>query len=255
MRIENSFIPVRGVGEKTERKLWREGITHWERFDRSAVGPTTADRIESYLEIAEDHLAKRDARFFAETFPTGEQWRLYENFADRACYFDIETTGLDASHAVVTTVSYHLDGETHTLVRGSDLTADRLRAAFGEADLLVSFNGKRFDQPFLEEEFGIQITTPHLDLMYPCSRLGLDGGLKSIERAIGIDRDRPDISGRDAVRLWREHERGRDGALETLIEYNREDAVNLQRLAEIVTSRLHEDVFEPEIGSTASGTD
>jgi uncharacterized protein YprB with RNaseH-like and TPR domain len=45
------------------------------------------------------------------------------------------------------------------------------------------------------------------------------------------------------VRLWREHEAGRDGALETLISYNREDTVNLQTLANEVTARLDQRVF------------
>jgi uncharacterized protein YprB with RNaseH-like and TPR domain len=80
--------------------------------------------------------------------------------------------------------------------------------------------------------------------MYPCKTLGLTGGLKRIEREIGLERERPDISGRDAVRLWHEHEAGVDGALETLVSYNREDAVNLETLADEVTGRLHETVFE-----------
>jgi len=58
--------------------------------------------------------------------------------------------------------------------------------------------------------------------MYPCKRIGLSGGLKPIEKEIGIERDRPDLSGRDAVRLWREYERGDDDALDTLVSYNRE---------------------------------
>ncbi|MGM0606314.1 MAG: ribonuclease H-like domain-containing protein [Halobacteriota archaeon] len=252
MRIENSFIPVRGVGERTERKLWRDGITHWNEFDRSVVGPTTGKRIEAFIEDARVRLEKRDARFFGDSFPSGERWRLYENFRDRTCFFDIETTGLDASRNVVTTVSYHLDGETNTLVRGDDLTADALRAAFDDAELLVSFNGIRFDQPFIEQCFDVQLDQPHLDLLYPCNRLGLTGGLKQIEGTIGIERDRPDISGRDAVRLWHEHERGRDGSLETLISYNREDAINLEVLADTVTTRLHEEVFESQCSDSAS---
>jgi uncharacterized protein YprB with RNaseH-like and TPR domain len=40
------------------------------------------------------------------------------------------------------------------------------------------------------------------------------------------------------VRLWREYQEGRDKSLETLIEYNREDVVNLERLAEIAYERL-----------------
>jgi uncharacterized protein YprB with RNaseH-like and TPR domain len=113
----------------------------------------------------------------------------------------------------------------------------------------VTFNGARFDVPFLETSFDLSLDHPHLDLMYPCKQLGLSGGLKQIEQDIGIERDRPDISGRDAVRLWREHERGKDGSLETLVSYNREDAVNLKDLSETVVDRLHADVFEPVAGT------
>ena len=247
MRIENSFIPVRGVGETTERKLWEAGVTHWDEFDGTVVGETTADRIEAFIDTARDRLAADDARYFDEQFPSSERWRLYENFRERACFFDIETTGLDQYSDRVTTVSLHQGGETTTLVRGDDLTADALRAAFADADLLVTFNGARFDVPFLETSFDLSLDHPHLDLLYTCRKLGLDGGLKQVEADVGIERDRPDISGEDAVRLWREHERGRDGALETLVSYNREDAVNLRALSETVVDRLHHEVFEPVV--------
>jgi len=243
MRIENSFIPVRGVGETTERRLWERGTTHWDDFDGSEVGPTTADRIAAFIEEARDRLADDDAPYFAERFPDPERWRLYENFRDDALCFDIETTGLDHERDVVTTVSFYRDGETTTLVRGDDLSAAALRERFADARLLCSFNGARFDVPFLETSFDLAIDAPHLDLMYPCRRLGLTGGLKAAERDLGIERDRPDISGRDAVRLWREHERGADGALDTLISYNREDARNLQTLADAVTRRLHDNAM------------
>ena len=107
----------------------------------------------------------------------------------------------------------------------------------------MTFNGKRFDVPFLEANFDVDLQRPHLDLMYTAKQIGLSGGLKQVEEDIGIERDRPDISGRDAVRLWREHRAGRDGALETLISYNREDTVNLQTLADEVTTRLDRQVF------------
>ncbi|MFB6309016.1 MAG: ribonuclease H-like domain-containing protein [Haloarculaceae archaeon] len=251
MRVENSFIGADGVGERTERRLWEAGITHWDEFERAGgvpdpVGPTQAERIERFVDQGRNRLADEDAAFFESAFPSGERWRLYESFCDRAAFFDIETTGLDHDRDRVTTVSVHRGGETETLVRGDDLTAERLRAVFEDAALLVTFNGKRFDVPFLETSFDVSLDHPHLDLMYTCRKLDLSGGLKQIERDIGIERDRPDISGRDAVRLWREHEQGRDGALETLISYNREDAENLRTLAERATSRLHDRVFVEE---------
>jgi len=243
MRVENSFIPVRGVGEATERRLWQDDITHWDDFHPSTVGRKTGERVESFIDEARPRLDAGDADFFRDAFPSGSHWRLYENFRDSACFFDIETTGLNHDRNKVTTVSFHRDGETTTLVRGDDLTAENVRAAFDAADLLVTFNGKRFDVPFLEASLGLDVDTAHLDLMYTCRKLGLSGGLKPIEQEIGIERDRPDISGRDAVRLWREHERGEDGSLETLISYNREDTVNLRTLADEATARLDSQTF------------
>ena len=253
MRIENSFIPVRGVGEKTERRLWRDGIVHWDDFSAGALGGKTGENVAAFIDEARTRLDAGDSSFFDGAFPSGERWRLYENFREGACFFDIETTGLRPGYSDVTTVSFHRDGDTTTLVRGDDLTRESVAAEFDHADLLVSFNGKRFDVPFLEDSFGLEADTAHLDLMYSCKKLGLSGGLKPIEREVGIDRDRPDISGRDAVRLWREHEAGRDGALETLVSYNREDAVNLRTLADEVTRRLHDDAFaELDVGVGAT---
>jgi uncharacterized protein YprB with RNaseH-like and TPR domain len=243
VRIENSFVPVRGVGEKTERRLWEAGITHWDDFEPSHVGEMQGETITDYIDRARDRLAAGDAAFFDRAFPSGSRWRLYENFRESACFFDIETTGLDARHSEVTTVSFHRADETTTLVRGADLTRATIRRELDAADLLVSFNGKRFDVPFLERSFDLDITQPHLDAMYPCRKLDLTGGLTAIERAVGIERDRPDISGRDAVRLWHAYERGDDDALATLVSYNRADTVNLKTLLDIVSRRLHDSVF------------
>jgi hypothetical protein len=249
VRVENSFIPVEGVGETTERRLWRAGVTTWGEFhpevDVRSVGPTTAERIERFVDEARTHLASDDTGFFADCLPSGETWRLYEDYRDRACFFDIETTGLSEHRDRVTTVSFHQGGETETLVRGRDLNAEILRKRFADAPLIVTYNGRQFDVPFLETAFDLSIDTPHLDLISPCRRVGLTGGLSAVEHELGIGRDRPDISGRDAVRLWRRYERRGDrGALEDLVEYNREDTVNMLTVADAVTERLHREVFE-----------
>lgn len=157
-------------------------------------------------------------------------------------FFDIETTGLNQTNDVVTCVSAHRGGDTETLVRGDDLTRANVRELL-DAPLLVSFNGASFDVPFLEASFDLALDAPHLDLMYPCKRVGLSGGLKAIEPEVGIERDRPDISGRDAVRLWHEHERGVDGSLETLVSYNREDTVNLRTVADRTVERLDRELL------------
>ena len=245
MRAENSFIPVSGVGEVTERKLWQSGVRTWDDFDGEVPGPAAAEDIWSFIDRASERLDAGDTDFFASAFPSGEQWRFYENFRESACFLDIETTGLSERRDDVTVVSLHRAGSTTTLVRDRGLTAEALADEFADAGLLVTYNGKRFDVPFLEASFDLEIGLPHLDLIYPCRRLDLTGGLKQVEQTVGIDRDRPDLSGRDAVRLWHEYERGGEEALETLVSYNRDDTANLERLVDVVTDRLHEHVFEP----------
>jgi uncharacterized protein YprB with RNaseH-like and TPR domain len=260
MRVENTFVGADGVGEATERRLWRAGATHWDAFDPDLLGPKRGERVRQYVSMARTHRDRGDARFFAETLPDGALWRCYENFRDRTCFLDIETTGLDADRHVVTCVTCHRGGETTTLVRptGDDvldavpvgdapLTADRLRSAIAGSALVSTFNGARFDLPFLESALGVSIDHPHLDLMYPCRRADLTGGLKAIESDLGIDRSADDLDGSDAVRLWREHEAGDERALETLVDYNRADTVNMETVADRVTDRLHERVFEAAI--------
>jgi len=242
VRLRNTYIGVDGVGETTERRLWADGARTWSAFDRTLCGPTTADRIESFIETARPRLDDGDSAFFDRHLPSAERWRLYEDFRESACFFDIETTGLDRHRDRVTCVSAHRAGDTETLVRGDDLNRANLERLL-DAPLLVSFNGARFDAPFLEASFDLTVEAPHLDVMYPCRRVGLTGGLKAIEPAVGVDRDRPDISGEDAVRLWRDHERGVDGALETLVAYNREDAVNLRTVADAAVDRLDRDLL------------
>jgi len=240
VHVENTFLGAQQVGEQTERRLWEQGATHWEAFDRSyrGIGSRRAECIERYIDRGRAALDSGDIAFFGERFPSRERWRLYDSFRQRACFFDIETTGLDAHSSVVTTVTLHQDGETRTLVRGDDLTGGALAAAFEPADLLVTFNGARFDIPFLETAFGIELDQPHIDLLPTCRRADLRGGQDDVERQLGIDRSLPEVDGREAIRLWHQHERGVDGALERLIAYNREDTENMVPILERAVDRL-----------------
>lgn len=244
MRVENSFLGAAGVGERVERTLWEHGVTHWDGFhaDVPGVGEARAASVREFIDAGRQALDDGDARFFADAFPSRAHWRLHDTF-DAPCYLDIETTGLDRHAHDVTTVTCHRGGETTTLVRGRDLTADALRRELDAATHLVTYNGAQFDVPFLETAFDLSVDLPNVDLLFPCRRLGLTGGLSGVESALGVERDRPDISGRDAVRLWHEYERGDEDALDTLVAYNREDTVNLATVADRVVADLDRSVF------------
>lgn len=252
MRLENSFIFLSGIGEKTEQRLWKNNVTHWDDFvDNSVITGARYEKAYTVLEKAQKNLSVGNTTFFDEHMPSKTQWRLYNNFKDSACFFDIETTGLDKHRNKVTTVSFYRNGEAKTLIRGQDLTAENLQQELFDSSILVSFNGKMFDQPFLEHNFDVTIDKPHLDLMHLGKRIGLSGGLKSIEKQLGIDRDlEEEIDGKDAIRLWKRYEKQDDkAALEKLVHYNTLDVENLEPLMQIVRDRLRSKVYEPHVES------
>lgn len=186
-------------------------------------------------------LDARDARFFARRVRLCEHWRLFERFQDSVVYLDIETTGLSAHHHEVTVVGVYDGREFTALINDVDLTEKRLAEALGDARLLVTYFGSRFDIPFLRHHFPrVDFDRLHIDLCFAGRRVGLRGGLKSVERLLGLDRpdDLAEIDGFQAVRLWHAHRRGEPGALERLLSYNELDVRNLALLAPAIYQRL-----------------
>lgn len=245
MKAENSFIFLPGIGEKTEKKYWRNGYTHWDHLKDS--GKLSDDKKE-FLDRAERNLEVENTVFFKDKMPSNSLWRIYENFSEKACFFDIETTGLSPQRNKTTTVSFYRNGESKTLIRGKNLTKEKLQEELFESKILVSFNGKRFDAPFLEKNYSLDIQTPHIDLMYLYKRIGLTGGLKNIEKELNVDRELEDVDGREAVRLWKKYEKqGDKEALRKLVRYNQYDAENLKDLMEIAVQRLERKIYRPHI--------
>jgi uncharacterized protein YprB with RNaseH-like and TPR domain len=117
----------------------------------------------------------------------------------------------------------------------------------------VTFFGAGFDLPMIKKRWSfLEIDQIHLDLCPTMRKLGIQGGLKKIEKQLGLQRDEEaeGLNGLDAIRLWRQYERRGDvGALEKLIKYNREDVVNLERLAEHAYTLLHEQTIGPFVSS------
>jgi uncharacterized protein YprB with RNaseH-like and TPR domain len=67
--------------------------------------------------------------------------------------------------------------------------------------------------------------------MYDCWKNNLRGGFKAVERQLGIDRESKGIDGLEAVRLWWKYIDAFDlEALNTLLQYNKEDVLNLKIL-------------------------
>ncbi len=72
-------------------------------------------------------------------------------------------------------------------------------------------------------------------MMYNCWQNNLYGGLKNVERQLGIQRRLTGITGYDAVRLWWSYINDyNEQALAILLEYNKEDVINLKTLKEML---------------------
>ena len=69
--------------------------------------------------------------------------------------------------------------------------------------------------------------------------MGLRGGLKKIEKMLGIVRETEGLNGYDAVKLWKKWVEKKDkSALKKLIIYNKEDVVNLKKIMDYVIIKL-----------------
>jgi len=228
--LEQTFCHIPGIGPKTEAGLWAEGISGWQDAGHPALPARRAELIARHVDESRERLRTRDVGFFAERLPSNQHWRLFPHFRDRVAYFDIETTGLGAPGDHITTIALY-DGRTiRHYVHGDNLP--QFKQDIRDYDLLVTFNGKTFDVPFIEASFGMRLATPHIDLRYVLAGLGYRGGLKSIERALGFDRgELAEVDGYFAVLLWHDYVRKQNrAALDTLLAYNMVDTVNLEAL-------------------------
>jgi uncharacterized protein len=251
--LRATFVHLPGIGATTEIELWRRGIRDWSGLRTAALDRKPPGLLPA-LDASETALVAQDPAWFGRRLPPGELWRLYPEFREKTAFLDIETTSLSPYEGMVTVVSVHARGATRSFVAGEDL--EELPAYLRGFPVLVTFNGSRFDVPFLEVSLPGFLPPPvHLDLRFLLYRLGVSGGLKRIESTLGIgDRQGVEgIGGLEAVRLWHEHRQGTPGALERLVRYNRADTRNLEPLLEYAVGGLSERLLGPSAARWLSG--
>ncbi len=160
-------------------------------------------------------------------------WRLFGEFRHRTAYLDIETSG--SFPGEVTVIGVYDGNSVKSFVNGRNLEEF-------QDEILTTF-----DVPVLRKWFRrLSLPPAHLDLRFALKRIGLKGGLKSIEKQAGIYRDSSidGLDGYDAILLWDAYQWGDEQSLERLIRYNAADIVSLEALAELAYNRLSAELIQ-----------
>ena len=195
--------------------------------------------LHDAVEASEQAFATGDIAYFGRVLPRREHYRIAASFPDRCTFLDIESTGLSTYYDAVTLIGWSA-GRNYTALVDPRAT-ERLDQDLREFPIVVTFNGTLFDLPFLTKRFNKDWSTVlHVDLRYLAKRVGLTGGQKKIESAIGVARDGQleGITGAEAVALWFDYKEGDLDALRNLVRYNHADVEGMKHVFEETLHRL-----------------
>lgn len=212
--------------------------------------------IESFLPAPHAPIGLFDPRI-----ATGSDWW------QRVVYFDIETTGLSGGAGTLAFLAGcgWFDASGTFIVRqfflagaaGERAMLQALARVFDEASLVVTYNGRTFDVPFMETRWAFHRTAPptgdlpHFDMLPPARRLwgrrdlsrpDNDGcSLSALERRVlGFHRFN-DVPGFEIPGRYFQFLRSGDASLiEGVLEHNRHDLLSLAAVMSQALWMAHE---------------
>ena len=141
-------------------------------------------------------------------------------------YLDIETD----RKGKICVIGIYIEHKGFVQFYGNDITTDNVKNIIHRAETVVTFNGDCFDIPLIKKCLNLDIMAManSLDLFKEKKKLGIKGGLKALEKMFGISRKTEGMNGYDAIKLWEKYIKfGQNESLDLLLEYNREDVLNL----------------------------
>lgn len=249
--LKNTFSHIPGVSLNTEHTIWRSDIYSWDEFlDQHHKAPLSIAKREKISHEINNSIKalENDNHAFFNAIPNNQHWRVYKELKDSTCFLDIETTGLDKYRNSITVIGLYDGKESKLFVQGKNLQdfAEEIK----NYSTIVSFNGRCFDVPFIQAKFPqVDMNHFHIDLRFAMKDIGFSGGLKRIEKEVGITRDDSlqEVDGYEAVRLWKRYQRGDQDALQLLLEYNKADIENLQTLMDFTFDKLKDKHFHSVI--------
>lgn len=175
----------------------------------------------------------KQSRFFFE-----KKWEAYLKYPSHTLFLDIETEGLSKEKNEITIIGVFKKGCYYPFINGFNL--EKVLNFLIYTPIWVTFGGENFDLPFIKQKFPfLQTPYVHLDLYHLSKEVGLKGGLKKVEKLLGIKRVTEGLNGYDAVKLWNKWQKEKDKeALRKLILYNKEDVINLKKILDLLILKI-----------------
>jgi len=227
------------IGNKKQDIIYSGGIRTWQDFlDAKKIPGISAKRKILYdlkIRALQKAIQERNIELIKKMLPRKDYWRLYHLMLDKTLFLDIETSEYYGDITIIGMFSRQMD-EPIIMVANHNLDEELFFRILSSHDIIVTFNGSSFDIPIIENFFRRKISLLHIDLRHLCARLGLNAGLKVIEKMLGIERKH---SCPDPVLYWDMWMATRsEEYLNKLVEYNKEDVMNLVHVMEYCVKQL-----------------
>jgi len=230
--LKYTFCHIDGLSVDAEKVLWNKGIICWDDYLRCSsniFSPSKDKSIRHQLGISRLAMDANSVDFFLSRLNNEQAVRIYPQFRKKTVFLDIETTGLSIKKDQITTIALYDGQSVKNYVNGKDLW--QFVADISKYTIIVTYNGTKFDIPFIRKYFKISLNHFHIDLCPVLRRIGYKGGQKMCEKKLGLHRQIKDIDGVKAVELWDLYKKKDDlEALNNLILYNSQDVLSLEHL-------------------------
>ena len=170
--------------------------------------------------------------------------KQYKRFLNQSLCLDIECAYWNGPISVI---GIYKPGEgemiCHQFVKYQNLTKENLVSAFKNCKMLITYNGLKFDVPKIRKDLpGVLPEKVFvLDLYLLARELNLGASLKTVENTLNIERPAHlDNRRKIATKLWKSYTRFNNPQdLQMLLDYNRQDTVNLYPLAEALINKIN----------------
>jgi len=245
-RLENDFTLIYGIGEKTERSLKRRGyqtihdLVHHRRFGRGA-----SEYLERLANLHPYDISLLISRWhspshFLNILSSG----LYQD--TDFVFLDLETLGFFSRPIILFGIAEVSAGAlkiSQYLLRDISEEFGALQVIKKHLDenrVLVTYNGKSFDIPYLRERFAFygdinRVAHPHYDLLHFARRKWKDSfpdcSLQTIEKNLFQVARSEDVPGAMIPEFYECYlKTGNPGPLVPIVVHNRQDLISLVRL-------------------------